>query len=188
MPGRPFRLLAAALTGAVALVLLATPLSDRLARMTRKFQWGGRELLYDGDSAYGNVSVVAEAGQRTYLIDGVPTALTPYPDVFAVESLVHVPMLFLGSADDVLVIGGGIGGVLAEIEKYPVRHIDYVELDPLLLVAARTTGDSLTLGELSDPRLTVHIADGRRFVRSAPRLYDLVIVGLPLPASLSLNR
>ena len=188
-PGQPLRLwLVPVLTVAAAGLLLVTPLGGQIAGTLREIQWGGRELLFDGDSAYGNVSVVSEAGQRVYLTDGVTAALTPYPDVFAVESLVHVPMLFLGSVDDVLVIGGGIGGVLAEIEKYPVRHIDYVELDPLLLAAADATGDSLALAELRDPRLEVHAADGRQFVRTVEQVYDLVLVGLPLPGSLSLNR
>ncbi len=170
------------------LFVLVSPAGDALSRAAQRARWGEQDVIFAGDSAYGNVAVLEEMGQHTYYVDGVPAATTPVPDIAVVEERTHLPALFHPAPDTVLVVGNGMGGLLSELLKHPVARIDYVERDPLLLHAAASVADTLVATELNDRRLQVHIADGRRFVEGSSRRYDLVIVGLPPPASLSLNR
>ena len=165
-----------------------SPGADALCRFARRVQWGYRDVLFDRDSAYGNVTVLAEAGQRTFLIDGAPAATAPVPDIAEVEERVHLPLLFHPNPDTVLLLGGGIGGGLSEVLRHPVRRVDYVELDPLLFEAVRAVGSSAMALELDDPRVRVHIADGRRFVQNTPSRYDVILIGHSPPATLALNR
>jgi spermidine synthase len=105
-------------------------------------------------------------------------------------------MLFVPQPRRALVLSGGVGGVLRELTRYPLERIDYAELDPLLIEAVQEFPTPLTLGELSDPRVNIEHVDGRLLVRSKrwgdsphPREgYDLVIVNLPYPSTLQLNR
>jgi spermidine synthase len=116
--------------------------------------------------------------------------------VALVEEMVHFPMLFVPQPRRALVLSGGLGGVLHELAKYPLEQIDYAELDPLLIEAVEEFPTLLTAGELADPRLRIEEVDGRLLVRQrqrggAPRPgrgYDLVIVNLPYPSTLQLNR
>jgi len=165
-----------------------SPLAGRLGRWTRRTQLGPGDLDFSRDSAYGHVAVLSREGQYTFLVDGVPTATTPVPDVAAIEEQVHLPALFHPSPDTVLLIGGGIGGGLGELLKHPVRHVDYVELDAALVEAARAVDRGAPAAALGDPRVRVVADDGRRYLAGRVGAYDLVVLSHPPPASLSANR
>jgi spermidine synthase len=176
---------------APTLVLLLSPLALRIQRLTTSQRWPGYNLLYSENSAYGNVAVVEREGQYTFLADGIPILSAPVPDVALSEEIVHLPMLFVPEPRRALVLSGGVGGVLDELAKYPLEGIDYAELDPLLIEAVQQFPTPLTVDELGDPRLRIELVDGRLLVREmqgeAPQ-YDLVIVNLPYPSTLLLNR
>jgi spermidine synthase len=179
-----------------ALGFLASPRAEAMQRRIIGQQWPGYNLRYSENSVYGNVAVVERAGQFTFFANGVPILTAPVPDVAQVEELAHLPMLFVAEPERVLVLGGGMGGVLHELAKYPLQDIDYAELDPLLIEAVRSFPTPLTLSELSDPRLQIEQVDGRLLVRQkhaeasagARERYDLILVNLPYPSTLQLNR
>jgi spermidine synthase len=184
------------LTCGVCLYLLLSPQALALHRSLIQRRWGGvYHVVYERDSPYGNVAVTQLLGQYTFLANGAPILTTPFPDIATVEETVHLPLLFHPDPRRILVVGGGLGGVLNELLKYPVERLDYAELDPLLIQVVRAFPTELTSQELQDPRLFVHSVDGRlllnQLVRGleadAPR-YDIVLVNLPYPSTLELNR
>jgi len=151
--------------------------------------------VYDRDSPYGNVAVTQLLGQYTFLTNGVPVLTTPFPDIATVEETVHLPLLFHPDPHRILVVSGGLGGVLHELLKYPIESVDYAELDPLLIEAVCAFPTELTRQELQDPRLCVHSVDGRLLLNEmvrqeggVARTYDIVLVNLPYPSTLVLNR
>lgn len=190
-----------ALLALLALAALLSPLGATLHHTAVAGRWSPYHLAYEANSVYGNVAVIEEAGQVTLFSNGTPVLTAPDPDVATVEHLVHLPILFLEAAPrHVLVIGGGAGGVLHELQRYPLERVDYAELDPQLIEALQAAPTPLTMEELADPRLAITLEDGRRFVRrhllacagqmgdpACPR-YDLVLVNLPFPSTLLLNR
>ena len=177
-----------------SLYLLLSPQANAIHRWFVGQQWRGYDLAYYGNSIYGNVAAIQQGEQYTFFANGVPILTAPVPDITSVEELVHLPMLFVPQPRRVLVVSGGVGGVLNEILKYPVERVDYAELDPLLIEAVQRFPTPLTVGELSDPRVNIEHVDGRLLVRElaaeGDRLerYDLVIVNLPYPSTLQLNR
>jgi spermidine synthase len=190
-----------ALTVGLAVLLLASvaflisPWAGKIQRWAIGQQWPGYDLVYSENSVYGNVAVVQRESQYTFYADGIPILTAPVPDVAAVEEIVHLPMLFVPQPRRVLVLSGGVGGVLAELAKYPLERIDYAELDPLLIRAVQQFPTPLTVSELGDPRLQIEHVDGRLLVRQRQQAlvspqagYDLVIVNLPYPSTLQLNR
>ncbi len=82
-----------------------------------------------------------------------------------------------GQFQRVLIIGAGSGSDTAIGLKFgQVSHIDAVEIDPVI---ARLGRQYHPEQPFSDPRVTVHVDDGRSFLRKSTDKYDLIIFALP---------
>jgi len=170
------------------MILLVSPLSEKIHQSSLRLQWRGLNVIHNENSIYGNIAVSQKEEQYTFFIDGIPSVTTPVPDVASIEDFVHFPMLFHDKPESVLVLSGGAGGMIHEILKYPVRRVDYVELDPLLLKLIHQFSTPLTQLELSDPKVKVHYTDGRFFIKRSSNRYDLIFIGLQAPQELQTNR
>ncbi len=183
------------LASGLCLYLFLPPQALALHRSLVERRWGGiYDVVYERDSPYGNIAVTQLLEQYTFLANGVPILTTPFPDVVTVEETVHLPLLFQPDPRRILVIGGGLGGVSSELLKYAPESVDYAELDPVVIEAVRAFPTELTQQELQDHRLHVHSVDGRlllnqmRQQKTAAHSYDLMLVNLPYPSTLELNR
>jgi SAM-dependent methyltransferase len=82
-----------------------------------------------------------------------------------------------GQFQNVLIIGAGSGSDTAIGLKYgQVGHIDAVEIDPEI---AQLGAQFHPEQPFSDPRVAVHVDDGRSFLRKSTDAYDLIIFALP---------
>lgn len=91
------------------------------------------------------------------------------------EMIVHVPMAVHPRVRNVLVIGGGDGGVARELSYYEeIEHIDVVEPDQLFVYACREHFPEGAIG-LDDARVSMYYEDGLKFLRSRQDAYDLII-------------
>ncbi|MBU4445809.1 spermine synthase, partial [bacterium] len=151
-------------------------------------QWQSQNIIHYQNSIYGNVAVTKNAEQYTFFSDGVPIITTPTPDIVFMEEFIHLSMLFHSNPKEILIIGGAAGGLLNEILKHPVERLDYVELDPLILETVSKFSTPLTETEFADPRVKNHYMDGRLFVKKTLHKYDMVLIGLPNPQDLQVNR
>lgn len=80
------------------------------------------------------------------------------------------------SLDNVLIIGAGSGSDVAIALSKGAKHIDAVDIDPRIVqIGAERNPDR----PYSDPRVTVHINDGRAFLQSSDAKYDLILFALP---------
>lgn len=77
---------------------------------------------------------------------------------------------------DVLIVGAGSGSDVAIALRQGARHVDAVDIDPRILAigAARNIDRPY-----ADPRVTRHTNDGRAFLESTNRTYDLILFALP---------
>ena len=184
---RPQRPLAApACLGLAAVLLAGAPAIDQA---TIHRQWQGRTLAGYHNSPYQNLAVVRSDSQLTFYGDGLPLFSVPDPDIAMVEEFAHLTLLSHPAPQRVLVLGGGAGGVIAEILKHPsVRQVDYVELDPWLLQTVASYAPPASLAFLDDPRVKLHQRDMRQFLRESTEHYDAILLGMPLPVTLQGNR
>jgi SAM-dependent methyltransferase len=84
-------------------------------------------------------------------------------------------MTFGNSFGDVLILGAGSGTDVAAALKHGVRHVDAVEIDPVILrLGKRLHPDR----PYYDPRVTVINDDARHFLRTSKKKYDLVVFAL----------
>jgi SAM-dependent methyltransferase len=77
--------------------------------------------------------------------------------------------------EDVLIIGAGTGNDVQGALSHGAKHIDAVEIDPVLNEIGRANHPD---HPYSDERVTIHLDDGRSFVRKSDRTYDLAIYAL----------
>ncbi len=159
-----------------------------LDKSSAKRQWRQFELVEYQNSIYGNITVTRRKElQYSFFENGL--LMFTVPDILSAEESVHFAMLQYPSAKNVLLIGGGAGGSLIELLKYPViREVQYVELDPLVIELAKKHLKAEYRSILAHPRLNLHHIDGRLFVKTTKDTYDVVIVNLPEPFTAQLNR
>jgi spermidine synthase len=93
------------------------------------------------------------------------------------EMMTHVPILAHGRARDVLVIGGGDGGILREVLRHrTVRRATMVEIDRAVVDMCLKWMPSVAGKAFEDPRTELLIADGAKYVAETARRYDVIIV------------
>jgi spermidine synthase len=153
----------------------------------RRLGWPGFKLVNSRDSRYGNLTVVADKGQYSMFANGL--LVFSYPDLLSAEEAVHFPLLEHPDPQRVLLISGGVGGALSEVLKHPtVSRVDYVELDPLIITLGRQVLPRAAWEAVDDPRVNIEHIDGRRWVNQTDENYDLILVNLPQPYTVQLNR
>ena len=143
-----------------------------------------REQLFSAESEFQHIDVLDsyEFG-RILVVDGDLT-LTEKDEFIYHEMIAHVPMAVHPKVRDVLVIGGGDGGVVRELAKYDeIRMIDVVETDPLLVEICRKYLPEIA-SSLTDPRVRIIHEDGLKFLRPKSDCYDLIIIDSPNPFGL----
>jgi spermidine synthase len=78
--------------------------------------------------------------------------------------------------DDVLIVGAGSGSDVAIALAQGAKHIDAVEIDPRLYQLGQQLHPDKPY---QDPRVSVHINDGRAFLEQTDGQYDLILFALP---------
>jgi spermidine synthase len=132
--------------------------------------------LYSGYSEFQRIDVFESKEFGRFLtLDGY-MMLTEKDEFIYHEMIVHVPMAVHPLIKRVLIIGGGDGGAVRELTRYPsVEHIDLVEIDELVIEVCKKYLPQ-TACCLGDPRVHIHYQDGLKFIRRCHEEYDLIIV------------
>ena len=132
--------------------------------------------IYAAESDYQRIEIFStpEFGKILILDDRI--MLTEKDEFIYHEMITHIPLSVNPNIKNVLVIGAGDGGVTAELTKYDnIEHIDLVEIDKMVVDACLEYLPDVS-GKLLDKKVTIHIDDGLRYVRSCENQYDLIIV------------
>jgi Spermine/spermidine synthase domain len=80
------------------------------------------------------------------------------------------------SLANVLIVGAGTGNDVAVALSRHAEHVDAVEIDPVLQRLGR---DHHPSRPYQDPRVSVHINDGRAFLQQTSKHYSLILFALP---------
>jgi len=92
------------------------------------------------------------------------------------EMLVHPAMLKHENPEKVLVIGGGDGGSVREILKYPsVKQVDLCEIDEEVIITAEKYFPTIS-EKLRDEKVKIYIEDGNEFLEERKNYYDVIIM------------
>jgi spermidine synthase len=163
-----------------ALLLVATavavPGPDRLWRRLHGVPSGAAVVLFDED-ATSIVAITPDAGRFRLSVNGKGNSRMPYDSVHTL--LGAMPATVHAAPADVAVVGLGSGDTAwASACRRETRSLTVFEISapqPRILwrlVGLVDLGDTRHL--LQDPRLRVHIEDGRKALESREDAYDLI--------------
>lgn len=120
-----------------------------------------------------NLSYQANGKQEAVAVNGRPA------ESWAL--LGHIPlMLHQGSPEDALLVGLGSGITLGAMELYPLRSIDVVEIEEAVIEAASFFKEP-NYDALGDPRIRIHVTDGRGFLFTKKSKYDVIVSAVSDP-------
>ncbi|KQU13509.1 MULTISPECIES: spermidine synthase [Bacillus] len=126
-----------------------------------------------------------EFGNMLFL-DGM--VMTSEKDEFVYHEMVaHVPLFTHPNPENVLVVGGGDGGVIREILKHPsVKKATLVDIDGKVIEYSKKFLPSIA-GKLDDPRVEVKVGDGFMHIAEADNEYDVIMVDSTEPVGPAVN-
>ncbi|MCB1315550.1 MAG: hypothetical protein KDK27_06315, partial [Leptospiraceae bacterium] len=110
---------------------------------------------------------------RVLALDGMMQLSTKYEYIYH-EMLTHPAVLAHPKPLHALIIGGGDGGVLRELIKYPFERIVMVEIDRAVIELCEKFLPSVSNRAFRDPRLEIIIADAAAYIKTGRHEFDIV--------------
>ncbi len=135
-----------------------------------------KKYLHSEQTKFQKIDVVeTEAVGKLLLLDG--KTMVSNKDEFVYHEVVsHIPYMVSRKVKNVLIIGGGDGGVVREFVKHAdIERIDLVEIDERVIEVSKIYFPECTSG-LSDKRVRVLPEDGFAFIKRAKAEYDIIVV------------
>jgi spermidine synthase len=136
------------------------------------------EIIFVREDVHGGVTTATRRGDLTTLYTNGKFQGDDGPEMPAQRRFAHFPSLFVRREHRALVVGLGTGTTLGTIAAYPYDHIDVAEISPSIVEAARLFFKGPSVGALDDPRVALHLNDGRNVLLVATEPYDLITIEL----------
>lgn len=136
------------------------------------------KVVIKEDSVASLLALSSQKRRKLLYIDGISTTGL----VEEVKVIGHLPVLVHPDPKDVLVVAFGMGTTFRSILSYPTINVDVVELVPTIptfMPLFHPDAQSV----LSNPRGKVIINDGRNYVFTTNKLYDVVTIDPPPPTN-----
>lgn len=135
-----------------------------------------KEHKFSGISDFQKIDIYDTEGFGRVLVIDDCIMCTEKDEFIYHEMITHVPMAVNPEIKNVLIIGGGDGGAVRELNRYKtIKNIDVVEIDKMVVEVSRQflpfTADSF-----KDKRVRVLIGDGIDYVKNSENEYDLIII------------
>lgn len=166
----------------IIIVLPFTISPTKLSEITLSHRYRNQDILIEKNTPYGNILVTNTDGQINFYENGIPLFSTD--NVIACEESVHYAMVQHNNPENILLISGGISGTIKEVLKYKIKRLDYVEINPDLVEIGKT----FTQNIINDPKLNIITLDARRYIKKSNIKYDVVLINIPDPSTVQLNR
>jgi len=175
----------------IVLLVIAFIKADKLTTLAEDALFSD-QIIYAKSSPYQRIVVTKGKTGHALFLNG-NLQFNSFDEYRYHEALVHPAFAaFEGEAKRVLVLGGGDGLALREVEKYrSVEFIQLVDLDPEM---TRVSSAVPALGELNkhafdDPRVSVTNADAFVWLDSVnTEPFDIAIVDFPDPNNFTLGK
>jgi len=141
------------------------------------------KILLNLGSGYGPV-IAARRANVTLLFSG-GSLLATSEDRQANEEFIHMS---LSAADpsikkDILFVGAAVTGQVEEILKYNLNSLDCLEINPVI---SRLAQSRWAFGP--DNKINFIADDPRFYLKKVVKKYDAILMNMPAPSNLSLNR
>ena len=139
----------------------------------------------DATLIYVEHRVLGTTRHHQLLTNSYSMSTTAFPMRRYMKLYVYWPLALRPAVKSALVVGFGVGNTAKALtDSRELESIDVVDISPDILDLSRVVYPSDAEHPLSDPRVRVHVEDGRWFLQGSARRFDL-ITGEPPPHDLS---
>lgn len=181
-------LTAAAVATPVLLVVLAV-LAEPIVVFGEQMKY--RDLVvYTEQTRFQRIVMTRWKDDYWLYLDG-NQQFSSYDEELYHEPLVHPALALAASRREVLLLGAGDGLAAREVLKWDgVERVTLVDVDPAMTRLARSHPALVELngGVLDDPRVEVTNVDAYAFLLKTRQVFDVVVIDLPDPKTVSLAR
>jgi len=134
------------------------------------------EVLFQGKSDFQDLIVFqSKTYGKVLILDGV-IQITERDQHAYQEMITHLPMMAHPNPENVLIIGGGDGGVVTQVLKHSqVKRVTLCEIDGMVIEVSKKYFPAFENG-WKDPRLEICVQDGNEFLKEKNSEYDVIIV------------
>jgi spermidine synthase len=146
-----------------------------------------KQTLHTEQTEFQKLDMVeTEEFGNMLILDGM--VMTTQKDEFVYHEMVaHVPLFTHPNPENVLVVGGGDGGVIREVLKHPsVKKATLVEIDGKVIEYSKKYLPEIA-GKLEDPRVEVKVDDGFMHIAQSENVYDVIMVDSTEPVGPAVN-
>lgn len=166
-----------------------SPVAAKLDKNSWERRWRGlktgTELVFNVDSKYQNIAI-SESGNE-YQLYANCNYVGSFPDPYYMAPYAHLVLSAHPKPDNVLIIGDGMTQIISEAMRHPVKKLDYITIDPILIKSVRLYSKKIFEG-----RVKIHFQEGREFIKellkTKKQRYQIVLYSIPEPETSLLNR
>ena len=135
--------------------------------------------LFEGKSQYQHIAIYEnDSLGRVLTLDGI-IQITECDEFVYQEMMAHVPIFSHENPENVLIIGGGDGGILREVLRHKrIKRIVMAEIDQMVIDACVEYMPSVNnAGKVyKDSRTQLIVGDAFAFVKDTDLKFDVVII------------
>lgn len=135
------------------------------------------ELIHADKSEHQHLILFThEIMGKVLAIDGLIQVTTSDEFIYH-EMVTHVPTLAHGNVKSVLIVGGGDGGAMRELQRHQgIERIVLCEIDADVIEFSKRWLPEVSNGSFDDPRVEVVVADGTQYMKDTDERFDLIII------------
>jgi len=134
------------------------------------------KVIYKERSRYQTIEIFENKSLgRMLALDGI-IQTTERDEFIYHEMLTHPPLLLHPNPENILIIGGGDGGVLREVFKHKVKKVTLVEIDKKVIEVSRKHLRNICANSFFNRKLNLQITDGAKFVKETCDKFDVIII------------
>jgi len=144
------------------------------------------QVLEIKHSLYSNIAITEKSNQLNLICDG--SIANSDSDILSSEEKIHYALLQHPAPKNILIISGLNKSLLHELKKYRLDSVDFVELDKeIIKLTKKYFLKNINLDDLKT-KINFINADGRNYIKSSVKKYDVIILNIPNPLNAHLNR
>ena len=135
-----------------------------------------KSVLYHENSDFQEITVydTYEFGKMLVLDNAV--MFTDSNEFIYHEMLSFIPIFAHAKPENILIIGGGDGGIIRECLKNNfVKHIDLVEIDNEVIEISKKFFPNIAY-QIDNEKVSVKLEDGIKYLKTVNNMYDVIII------------
>ena len=148
------------------------------------------KIIYSKQTKYQKIVITSWNEWYSLYING-NQQLSTFDEYLYHEPMVHSVMNLSDARNNILVLGGGDGCAVREILKYDdVKKITLVDLDPEMIELGKSNAifNAINENAFQNEKVQLISKDAFTFLENSDVTYDVIIVDLPDPNNVDLNK